>query len=91
VDPEVRVLQTFEFSRGKWIETGVFSEDDVVRAAPLDARRAGRGRLVGDATGADDDALDYCNEGFPMTDARQQLLDEFVRTGHEADAWRHWP
>jgi Uma2 family endonuclease len=37
VDPEVRVLQTFELSRGQWIETGAFTEDDVVEAAPFEA------------------------------------------------------
>jgi Uma2 family endonuclease len=37
VDPEIRVLQTFELSRGKWIETGAFAEDDVVRATPFEA------------------------------------------------------
>lgn len=37
VDPEVRVLQTFELSRGRWIETGAFAEDDVVEATPFEA------------------------------------------------------
>ena len=36
VDPDAQVLQTFELRRGRWIETGVFSEHDIVRAAPFE-------------------------------------------------------
>ena len=37
VDPDIRVLQTFELSRGRWIETGAYAEDDVAHAAPFQA------------------------------------------------------
>jgi Uma2 family endonuclease len=37
VDPDIRVLQTFELSRGRWIETGAFAENDIVRATPFEA------------------------------------------------------
>jgi hypothetical protein len=46
---------------------------------------------VGDATEADANTVVSSEEAFTMTNARQRLLDEFVRTGHEADVWRHWP
>jgi hypothetical protein len=29
------VLQTFELRRGQWIDEGVFTDDDVVQAAPF--------------------------------------------------------
>jgi Uma2 family endonuclease len=35
INPETRVLQTFELKRGQWIETRVFCDDDVVRAEPF--------------------------------------------------------
>ncbi len=39
VQPATMVLQTFELRRGQWIEAGVFTDDDVVRAEPFPVAR----------------------------------------------------
>ncbi len=37
VDPEVRTFHAFELIRGRWVESGVFCDDDVICAKPFDA------------------------------------------------------
>jgi len=37
IEPEARTLLVSELHEGRWVELGVYGEEDVVRAAPFDA------------------------------------------------------
>ncbi|MDY7227630.1 Uma2 family endonuclease [Hyalangium rubrum] len=45
VDLEARTLTVSELTDGRWVELGVYGEDDVIRAAPFDAIELKLGEL----------------------------------------------
>lgn len=45
IDMEARTLSVSELSNGRWVELGVYGEDDVIRAAPFDAIELSLGDL----------------------------------------------
>jgi Uma2 family endonuclease len=45
IDMEARTLTVSELSNGRWVEVGVYGEDDIIRAVPFDAIELKLGEL----------------------------------------------